>query len=102
MAADVPKDGFPQLGHLKQFVLMCTKPETEESFQSHAATAEIRKAFHGSPCHNWHSILRDGLNFDKKSHGRAFGASNSSLSLSLSLSLFLSQTCNHVLLLLTN
>ena len=30
-------------------------------------------AWHGSPLGNWHSIIRQGLNFDRVSHGRAFG-----------------------------
>lgn len=66
-------DGFTELAHTKQFVLLCARPETESSFQAHATTAPVRRAFHGSPTHNWHSIIRDGLNFAKKSHGRAFG-----------------------------
>lgn len=30
-------------------------------------------AWHGSPLHNWHSIVREGLHFQQMSHGRAFG-----------------------------
>ena len=30
-------------------------------------------AWHGSPIGNWHSIIRQGLHFDRVSHGRAFG-----------------------------
>ncbi|KAI4143156.1 MAG: hypothetical protein LQ340_007094 [Diploschistes diacapsis] len=30
-------------------------------------------AWHGSPLCNWHSIVREGLNYDRISHGRAFG-----------------------------
>ena len=30
-------------------------------------------AWHGSPLGNWHSIIREGLNFDQISHGRAYG-----------------------------
>ncbi|PHH63262.1 hypothetical protein CDD81_6119 [Ophiocordyceps australis] len=30
-------------------------------------------AWHGSHLSNWHSIIRNGLNFDKRSHGRTFG-----------------------------
>ncbi|KAL8801628.1 MAG: hypothetical protein Q9182_004313 [Xanthomendoza sp. 2 TL-2023] len=30
-------------------------------------------AWHGSPLHNWHSIVREGLHFQEMSHGRAFG-----------------------------
>jgi ubiquitin-conjugating enzyme E2 Q len=30
-------------------------------------------AWHGSPLHNWHSIIREGLHFNETLHGRAFG-----------------------------
>lgn len=30
-------------------------------------------AWHGSPLHNWHSIVREGLHFQHTAHGRAFG-----------------------------
>ncbi|KAL8923864.1 MAG: hypothetical protein Q9172_002952 [Xanthocarpia lactea] len=30
-------------------------------------------AWHGSPLHNWHSIVREGLHFQDTAHGRAFG-----------------------------
>jgi ubiquitin-conjugating enzyme E2 Q len=30
-------------------------------------------AFHGSPLHNWHSIIRHGLDFKEIAHGRAYG-----------------------------
>lgn len=30
-------------------------------------------AFHGSPIANWHSIIREGLNFIQTLHGRAYG-----------------------------
>jgi ubiquitin-conjugating enzyme E2 Q len=30
-------------------------------------------AWHGSPLHNWHSIIREGLHFNETHHGRAFG-----------------------------
>lgn len=30
-------------------------------------------AWHGSPLHNWHSIVREGLHFERTDHGRAFG-----------------------------
>ncbi|KAK4690371.1 ubiquitin-conjugating enzyme E2 Q, partial [Lecanoromycetidae sp. Uapishka_2] len=30
-------------------------------------------AWHGSPLHNWHGIVREGLHFKKADHGRAFG-----------------------------
>lgn len=30
-------------------------------------------AWHGSPLHNWHGIVREGLHFERADHGRAFG-----------------------------
>jgi ubiquitin-conjugating enzyme E2 Q len=30
-------------------------------------------AWHGSPIHNWHTIIREGLHFKETAHGRAFG-----------------------------
>ncbi|EME83612.1 uncharacterized protein MYCFIDRAFT_164748 [Pseudocercospora fijiensis CIRAD86] len=30
-------------------------------------------AWHGSPLHNWHMIIREGLHFKNADHGRAFG-----------------------------
>ncbi|KAL8867516.1 MAG: hypothetical protein Q9174_005616, partial [Haloplaca sp. 1 TL-2023] len=30
-------------------------------------------AWHGSPLHNWHSIVREGLHFQDTAHGRAYG-----------------------------
>lgn len=30
-------------------------------------------AWHGSPLPNWHGIVREGLNFNRSDHGRAFG-----------------------------
>lgn len=30
-------------------------------------------AWHGSPLHNWHGIVREGLHFQHTAHGRAFG-----------------------------
>jgi ubiquitin-conjugating enzyme E2 Q len=30
-------------------------------------------AWHGSPLHNWHSIIREGLHFNDTMHGRAYG-----------------------------
>ena len=30
-------------------------------------------AWHGSPLHNWHGIIREGLHFKETLHGRAFG-----------------------------
>jgi ubiquitin-conjugating enzyme E2 Q len=70
---DKAEDLIPQLQHMKQFVMHCSKPETEAKFQNLADDATIKLAFHGSPIQKWHSIVRRGLNFSKTSHGRSFG-----------------------------
>lgn len=54
-------------------------PDREQRFlravQTHAKDIQpsIISAWHGSPIHNWHSILREGLHFRKISNGRANG-----------------------------
>eukprot|EP01052_Picozoa_sp_SAG31_P010176 SAG31_NODE_548_length_14222_cov_10.926574_14_plen_329_part_00 len=64
---------IPQLNEMRQFVLLCSKPETEAKFRELAKTNRTAFGYHGSPVHNWHSILHDGLNFEKTTHGRAHG-----------------------------
>ncbi|CAG8574161.1 28599_t:CDS:10 [Dentiscutata erythropus] len=69
-------------GNWKQFIMIMSSPEKEETFQ--IEKEKLRKerrgqtlgelyAFHGSPLHNWHSIIRTSLNWKKVVHGRAFG-----------------------------
>ena len=70
---DKSDESIPQLAHMRQFVMLCSKPETESEFQELAKNNDVKYAFHGSPVANWHSILRTGLNFAKTSHGRAYG-----------------------------
>jgi ubiquitin-conjugating enzyme E2 Q len=54
-------------------------PDREQRFlkavQAHARNVQPStiSAWHGSPLHNWHGILREGLHFRKISHGRASG-----------------------------
>lgn len=64
-----------------QFRFAMGAPDKEQRFRKEVrAVAERRQsqfptlfAWHGSPLHNWHSILRSGLNFNEVSHGRAYG-----------------------------
>ena len=44
--------------------------ETSKRLQSQFPTIF---AWHGSPLENWHGIVREGLNFDRVNHGRAYG-----------------------------
>ncbi|KAM0718941.1 hypothetical protein Q7P37_006013 [Cladosporium fusiforme] len=64
-----------------QFRFAMGAPDKEARF-----TSEVRKtterlslnyptifAWHGSPLHNWHMIIREGLHFKNVDHGRAYG-----------------------------
>ncbi|CAG8609502.1 10441_t:CDS:10 [Paraglomus brasilianum] len=66
----------------KQFVMIMSSPEKEEIFQQEKQRLRDERrgqtlgelfAFHGSPLTNWHSIIRTSLNYNKVTHGRAFG-----------------------------
>ncbi|KAI0536306.1 hypothetical protein GGR58DRAFT_514705 [Xylaria digitata] len=60
-----------------QFRFAQGSPEKEALFLD--ALREVEKpnrtilAWHGSPIGNWHSIIREGLNYKVTAHGRAFG-----------------------------
>ncbi|KAI0124461.1 hypothetical protein F4776DRAFT_629828 [Hypoxylon sp. NC0597] len=60
-----------------QFRFVQGSPEKEELFRQ--ALEPIDKpqktllAFHGSPLGNWHSIIRQGLDFSRTLHGRSYG-----------------------------
>lgn len=64
-----------------QFRLVQGSPDKEQKFTNavrhNASTVNANHptlfAWHGSPLHNWHSILREGLWFKEIAHGRAFG-----------------------------
>jgi ubiquitin-protein ligase len=58
-----------------QFKMLISTPEKEHIFQQHKIAFEGKSifAFHGSPLHNWHSILRTGLHFKNVVNGRAYG-----------------------------
>ena len=64
-----------------QFRFAMGAPDKEQRF-----ITEVRKtsnrldlihptlfAWHGSPLHNWHMIIREGLHFKNVDHGRAYG-----------------------------
>ncbi|KAI1815687.1 hypothetical protein GGS20DRAFT_584256 [Poronia punctata] len=66
--------GFPGWA---QFRIAQGSPEKEALFQQ--ALEQLDKprptilAWHGSPLVNWHSIIREGLDFQVKRHGRSYG-----------------------------
>ncbi|PTB70023.1 hypothetical protein BBK36DRAFT_1166224 [Trichoderma citrinoviride] len=70
--------------HWMQFRFLQGTPERERIFTREIATlsSESKKdmaifptifAWHGSSLHNWHSIIRTGLDFNKVINGRSFG-----------------------------
>ncbi|KAL2759667.1 hypothetical protein ACRALDRAFT_2023808 [Sodiomyces alcalophilus JCM 7366] len=46
-----------------------------QAIEAHSAHKDAPTIFawHGSPLGNWHGIIREGLNFDRVTHGRAHG-----------------------------
>ncbi|KAK8188158.1 uncharacterized protein BKA78DRAFT_373721 [Phyllosticta capitalensis] len=60
-----------------QFKFAMGAPDKERRFvqsvQKIKAKIPTMFAWHGSPLQNWHSIIRDGLNYDQVVHGRAYG-----------------------------
>ncbi|KAJ5692200.1 hypothetical protein N7462_001623 [Penicillium macrosclerotiorum] len=69
------------MGGFIQFRLVQGAPDKEQRFiqeinaNSMASKPAYRTIFawHGSPVHNWHSILREGLHFKQIAHARAYG-----------------------------
>ena len=62
-----------------QFRFAQGAPDKEQRFiqaiRDTTANAQFptQYAWHGSPLHNWHSIVREGLHFQQTAHGRAYG-----------------------------
>lgn len=64
-----------------QFRFAMGAPDKERRFKQSVRSVTKRLhlkfptlfAWHGSPLHNWHSIIREGLHFNETHHGRAFG-----------------------------
>ncbi|KAI5863513.1 hypothetical protein GGS23DRAFT_596687 [Durotheca rogersii] len=83
--ADGPAGGKPSRRHERifgvegwiQFRFAQGSPEKESLFNDVLSTVDKPHksivAWHGSPLENWHSIIRQGLNYDVSLHGRAFG-----------------------------
>lgn len=64
-----------------QFRFAMGAPDKERRFIKAVRSTTVRLelkfptlfAWHGSPLHNWHSIIREGLHFNETHHGRAYG-----------------------------
>ncbi|KAF3938407.1 hypothetical protein ABW19_dt0200675 [Dactylella cylindrospora] len=69
------------MGNWMQFRFAMGSPDKEQKFQKAVSSASSRLrlryptlfAWHGSPLVNWHSIIREGLNFNQTLNGRAYG-----------------------------
>lgn len=81
MQVDNEATGAYGMKEWKQFRFAMGAPDKEQRFQTSVrdTTARLQLKFptlfawHGSPLQNWHSIIREGLNFEQTAHGRAFG-----------------------------
>ena len=64
-----------------QFRFAMGAPDKEQRFITEVRNTSTRLslthptlfAWHGSPLHNWHMIIREGLHFKNRDHGRAYG-----------------------------
>lgn len=76
---DNPEHLVPGMEGYVQFRLVQGAPDKEQKFESavrkHTANPKHPSIFtwHGSPLCNWHSILREGLNFKYTANGRSCG-----------------------------
>ncbi|KAK6533005.1 hypothetical protein TWF281_007171 [Arthrobotrys megalospora] len=69
------------MGNWMQFRFAMGAPDKEQKFQTASSNTTRRLrlkfptmfAWHGSPLVNWHSIIREGLNFNQTLNGRAYG-----------------------------
>ena len=75
------EDRVHGMGDWMQFRFAMGAPDKEKRFRNAVRSTTDRLelkyptlfAWHGSPLHNWHSIIREGLHFRDTVHGRAFG-----------------------------
>lgn len=75
------EDRVSGMANWMQFRFAQGAPDKEQRFidSVNEVAAHTRKkhptlfAWHGSPLSNWHSIVRQGLNYNESLHGRAFG-----------------------------
>ncbi|PWY96703.1 ubiquitin conjugating enzyme [Aspergillus sclerotioniger CBS 115572] len=75
---DDPNYQVTGMGNYMQFRLAQGSPDKEARFIQAVKSSPAKQfptifAWHGSPVYNWHSIVRQGLNFDEMLHGRSMG-----------------------------
>ncbi|PYH30547.1 putative ubiquitin conjugating enzyme [Aspergillus neoniger CBS 115656] len=75
---DDPEHQVTGMHNYMQFRLAQGSPDKEARFVQELNNSSSKEfptlfAWHGSPLYNWHSILREGLNFDRLLNGRAYG-----------------------------
>ena len=74
-----PEDRVTGMDGYMQFRFAQGAPDKEQRFldclqkETQYEAFPTLWAFHGSPLHNWHSIIREGLHFKEIAHGRAYG-----------------------------
>ena len=74
-----PEDRVHGMPGWMQFRFAQGAPDKEQRFitsvRQKASTTKVPTLFawHGSPLHNWHGIVREGLHFEQIGHGRAYG-----------------------------
>lgn len=78
-SVDYSMDRISGMDDYMQFRFAQGAPDKEQRFVDCVKEETGNNAFptlfawHGSPLHNWHSIIREGLHFRDTVHGRAFG-----------------------------
>ena len=76
-----PQERLYGMEDFMQFRFAMGAPDKEQRFFDAVSSTTARLslqyptifAWHGSPVHNWHMIIREGLHFKYISHGRAYG-----------------------------
>ncbi|KPI35801.1 Ubiquitin-conjugating enzyme E2Q-like protein [Cyphellophora attinorum] len=74
-----PDDRVDGMDGWMQFKFAMGAPDKEQRFIDSISKETAKQqhptlfAWHGSPISNWHSIIRQGLNYEETFHGRAFG-----------------------------
>ncbi|GKZ29934.1 hypothetical protein AbraIFM66950_007165 [Aspergillus brasiliensis] len=73
-----PEHQVTGMNNYMQFRLAQGSPDKEARFVQELNNSSSEEfptifAWHGSPVYNWHSILREGLNFAQRLNGRSFG-----------------------------
>ncbi|KAK5126054.1 hypothetical protein LTR85_011409 [Meristemomyces frigidus] len=80
-ASSKPQERLYGMTGYIQFRFAMGAPDKEQRFITEVRKTTTRLAlkyptifaFHGSPLHNWHMIIREGLHFKNADHGRAYG-----------------------------